>query len=216
MRPKIIIIGAGGHASSVGGVAVSAGYEILNFVDPAKFGQTLMGKPVLGEIPTTYYGNTISLAIAVGHNFRREQIYEDLVSENLSFEFPTLIHPSAVVSFNASIELGTVVMPKAVIGPNSKVARFCLINTSSVLDHDSVMEIYSSLAPGAVIAGNVKIGERSAISLNACVKHGVTVGKDSVLGSSSYLNKDLQSFSIAYGTPAKIIRSRSKYENYLT
>jgi acetyltransferase-like isoleucine patch superfamily enzyme len=106
-------------------------------------------------------------------------------------------------------------MPKACIGPNSKIGKFCLINTQSSIDHDCVMFDYSSLAPSAVTGGSVAIGPRSAISIGAKIKHGLKIGKDSIVGANSYLNKDLPNNQVAYGTPAKQVRARSIGDLYL-
>lgn len=41
------------------------------------------------------------------------------------------------------------------------------------------------------------------------VKDGSRIGRDSVIGTNSFVNSDIPSFSIAAGTPAKIVRKRS-------
>ena len=38
--------------------------------------------------------------------------------------------------------------------------------------------------------------------------HGVTIGKGSVIGAGSLVNKDIPPFSIAAGNPCKVIRHR--------
>jgi acetyltransferase-like isoleucine patch superfamily enzyme len=74
---------------------------------------------------------------------------------------------------------------------------------------------FSSLAPAAVTGGTVQIGLRSAISIGATIKHGLKIGDDSVVGANSYLNIDLPSNQIAYGTPAKSVRTRKIGDSYL-
>jgi acetyltransferase-like isoleucine patch superfamily enzyme len=106
-------------------------------------------------------------------------------------------------------------MPNAVIGPNTKVGKFCLINTQASIDHDCVMLDYSSLAPSSVTGGTVQIGIRSALSIGATIKHGLKIGNDCVVGANSYLNKDLPNNQVAYGTPAKQVRTRNIGDSYL-
>jgi acetyltransferase-like isoleucine patch superfamily enzyme len=106
-------------------------------------------------------------------------------------------------------------MPQAVVGPNSKVGKFCLLNTHASIDHDCIMHDFSSLAPAAVTGGVVSIGRRSAVSIGAIIKHGVKIGDDSIVGAGSYLNKDLPSHQIAYGTPAIKVGERNIGEPYL-
>jgi acetyltransferase-like isoleucine patch superfamily enzyme len=106
-------------------------------------------------------------------------------------------------------------MPGSVIGPNSVVGKFCLLNTHSSIDHDCIMSDFSSLAPRATTGGNVKIGHRSAICIGATVKHGLSIGDDSVLGANSYLNFNLPSNKTSWGSPAKIIKERHPSDKYL-
>lgn len=213
-RP-LVIFGAGGHATSVANVALSAGYTIKYFVDKNKKGLNLFGCEVIGDLSELHNTNEFCFAIAVGDNAARERIYNELISFKENLYFPSLVHSSATVSFFCDIGDGTVVMPNAVIGPNSNIGRFCIVNTQASIDHDCIMLDYSSLAPAAVTGGTVKIGLRSVISIGATIKHGIKIGNDSVVGANSYLNKDLPNNKVAYGTPAKQIRDRHIGDSYL-
>jgi sugar O-acyltransferase (sialic acid O-acetyltransferase NeuD family) len=200
---------------SVANVALSAGYEVRHFVDRNEKGSDLLGYRILGDVAELENIDDFSYAIAVGDNAARETVYKELVATRPNLHFPPLVHSSAVVSFFSEIGDGTVVMPKAVVGPNSRVGRFCLINTQASIDHDCVMRDYSSLAPAAATGGTVRIGLRSAVSIGATIKHGLTIGDDSVVGANSYLNKDLPSNQVAYGNPARQVRTRRVGDPYL-
>lgn len=52
---------------------------------------------------------------------------------------------------------------------------------------------------------SVKIGSGCFIGPNSVVKNGVTVGKQSVIGSNSFVNRDVPSYSIVAGSPARLI-----------
>jgi sugar O-acyltransferase (sialic acid O-acetyltransferase NeuD family) len=212
---RLVIVGAGGHAISVANVAFSAGYSRIFFIDVAKRGSSLLGCPILGDISNLSALNECHFAIGVGDNAVRHRLANDLKLKYPDFVFPILIHPTGVVCTGASLGRGTVVMPGAVVGPQSEVGEFCLINTRASLDHDCRMQDFASLAPGAVTGGRVEIGLRSAISIGATVKHGITVGSDAVLGAASYLNKNLPCRVIAYGIPATVVRSRALGDPYL-
>lgn len=208
----LIIFGAGGHAVSVANVALSMGYSIAYLIDYIKGKSNLIDFEVLEDISVLKDINSYRYAIGVGDNFIREKIY----NQNSNLEFPVLAHSSAVISSFANIEKGTVIMPQAVIGPNTKVGKFCLINTHASIDHDCSMLDFSSLAPGVNTGGNVQIGKRSAISIGATIKNGVVIGDDSVIGSCSYVNKNIISNQLAYGVPAVLIRSRLPGDLYLS
>lgn len=214
LRP-LIIWGAGGHAVSVANVALSVGHEIKNFVDKNKKGNTLLGIPIIGDLSEIEDPFKYSYGIAVGDNSIRERIHRALLKDFKGLDFPVLVHQTATISFFSNVGEGTVVMPHAVIGPNSTVGKFCLINTRASVDHDCLVQDFASLAPAAVTGGAVSIGKRSAISIGATVKHGVQIGDDSVLGAHSYLNKNLPSNQVAYGSPAKHVRGRKSDDPYL-
>lgn|ERR1017187_3340017 len=210
----LIIIGAGGHATSVANIALSAGFHIKHFVDPNKKGGTLLDVKIVGDLMALDI-DAHQYCIAVGDNAVRERIYLELTEQFDSLTFPTLIHASAVISSFTKISEGSVVMPNAVVGPNADIGKFCILNTQSSIDHDGVMADYASLAPGAIVGGSVTIGMRSSVSIGAVIKHGVKIWDDCVVGANSYLNKDLPANQIAYGTPAIIVRSRKVGEPYL-
>jgi len=74
---------------------------------------------------------------------------------------------------------------------------------------------YGSHVPGVSTGDNVQICHCSAISIGATIKHGVKIRADSVIGASSYVNKDVDNRVVAYGVPSKVIRSRQHGDSYL-
>lgn len=207
-----MIVGAGGHATSVANVALSAGHAIKCFLDGAKAGTTLLGRPVLAALDGL---EAYDLAIAAGDNAVRERIWRELTGQHGTLRFPALVHASAVVSVGTALGEGTVLMPGAVAGPASTVGRFCILNTRAAIDHDCRLADFASLAPGAITGGGVSVGSRSAVGIGAVVKHGLRIGDDAVLGANSYLHHDLPAEVVAYGSPARVVRPRAKGERYL-
>lgn len=103
------------------------------------------------------------------------------------------------------------------IGPN------CIINCTDIGN-------YSSIAPGVQIGGMehshwwlstntnlsdcCKRGERTIIghdvwiAANAIIKQGVKIGDGAVVGAGAFVNKDVPSYAIVVGTPAKVMKYR--------
>lgn len=210
----IVIIGAGGHAVSVANVVHSTNHTLKGFADKSKAGETLLGFDVF-EDEAAFFDSTTLFCIAIGVNATRERVASSIIAQIGIERFPAVIHASAEVGLLSRVGFGTVVMPNATIGPNSVIGNFCIMNTNASIDHDSSMADFSSLAPGANTGGTVSIGARSAVSLGAKVKHGVSIGSDVVIGANSFVNSDIESNTTAYGTPAKIIRSRTAKDTYL-
>jgi serine acetyltransferase len=78
------------------------------------------------------------------------------------------------------------------------------------------MQKFSSLGPGTNIGGNVGIGECTAISLGAKVIENITIGKHTVIGAGALVIRNVGDFKIAFGIPAKEIRTREIGEGYLS
>lgn len=216
MNTSIIIVGTGGHAVSVASVALGNGMRVTAFVDDNKAGSAILGTPVITRKHCIEEHETANLAIAIGDNTLREHVSNEYKSALPLVHFPSIIHHSAVIGVNSEIGDGTVVMPLVNVGPNTSVGSFCILNTSSSIDHDCEMKSYSSIGPRVVTGGNVRIGVHSAISIGATIKHGIVVGDHTVIGANSYVNKAVDNNVVAYGSPCKSIRVRTKGEAYLS
>lgn len=212
---ELAIFGAGGHAASVGAVAIASGYKSITFIDDRKSGQLLLGFPVLEEIRALESQKPLKLAIAVGDNYSRALTLQRLSQSGKNIEFPSVFHPTAVVSAGAVLGRGTVLMPGAIVGPNSTIGDFCLINSGAIVEHDCILEDFASLAPGAILCGGVVLGACSAICAGAVVRHAKRIGKESVVGAASFVNSDLPDNVVAYGSPARIKRGRVASDPYM-
>ena len=93
------------------------------------------------------------------------------------------------------------------IGNNVITGRSILINDHS---HGTPEDRFSDIPPinrklyskgGITIGDNVWIGDKVSI---LC---GVTIGKGAIIGVNSVVTKDIPAFSIAAGSPARIIRN---------
>lgn len=95
------------------------------------------------------------------------------------------------------------------------VAKYSVTIENSVLLADKVYvsdcgHIFQDIGvpiidQGVKHIGNVVIGEGSWIGENVCIM-GVKVGKHCVIGANSVVNKDIPDFSIAVGSPAKVMK----------
>jgi maltose O-acetyltransferase len=61
--------------------------------------------------------------------------------------------------------------------------------------------------------GRVIIGEGSWIGTNVTILPGVKIGKCCIIGAGAVVTKDIPDFSIAVGTPAKVIRKIKNANN---
>lgn len=61
---------------------------------------------------------------------------------------------------------------------------------------------------GSISKGGVTIGDDVWIGSNCVIADGVTIGKGAIIGSCSYVNKDIPDYAIAFGHPATVRKSR--------
>jgi sugar O-acyltransferase (sialic acid O-acetyltransferase NeuD family) len=211
---RLAVIGFKGHARVVSEAAQAAGFDVIGFVVEKHIEKDAPSCPDfrgLSEIDLDYVG----LALGIGLNFLRENVYERIAAEFPHAVFPAIVHPTAFVSPSAKIGAGSVLLPHSSVGSGSYVGVGALLNTGSSLDHNSTLSAFASLGPGARTGGDVAVGERSMIGLNSGVLQGRHVGTDTVVGAHSLVFNDLGNLVVAYGTPAKKIRSRLKNDPYL-
>ena len=212
---EIVIFGTGGHSKVVYDAVrkqglfkvvafISLNEQIDSFLDVKHYPQSR-----LDEL------NFNAGVIAVGDNFKRAELSKHIRSLRNNFEFVTVVHPSSSIGSGVKLGVGTVVMGQVAINADSAVGEHCIVNTSSSVDHDCRLADYASIAPGAVLGGNVNVGLAAAVSIGAVVKHGCKIGDYSVLGAGATLLSDLESNVIAYGTPAKFVRTRQFGDKYL-
>jgi len=218
---NIIIIGSSGHAKVIIDIIQQEGkYNIAGLLDQFRnAGEQTFGYPILGkeeDLPELMNVHALKgVIVAIGDNFIRSKVATRIRGMCPNLPFITTIHPKASIATEVSIGEGTVVMAGVSINPCSSIGRFCILNTNSSLDHDSILEDFASLAPGATTGGKCHIGQYSAIGIGANLIHGIQIGEHTVIGAGSLVMKSIESFIVAYGVPAKVIRNRDPGDKYL-
>jgi sugar O-acyltransferase (sialic acid O-acetyltransferase NeuD family) len=210
---NLIIVGAGGHALSVGDAALSAGWTVVGFYSPDGAGSASILGPVLTSLDALDLSET-AFALGIGTNHLRQTVAEDISQRFAQTEIVSIVHATAWVSPHATVRPGAVILAHTSVGPGSTVGHGALLNIGTSLDHESSLGDYASLGPGARTGGNVSVGERTMIGIQAGILHGVTVGSDCVVGANSLVNSDLDSNIVAWGTPARTVRTRLKDDSH--
>ena len=218
---NIVLIGSSGHAKVIIDIVQQEGkYNVVGLLDRHRqVDETTLGYRILGKeedlpaLKKVY--SLMGVIVAIGDNFYRSKVVALIRKICPDLPFVCAIHPKASIGTDVSIGEGTVIMAGVTINPCSSVGRFCILNTNSSLDHDSTMEDFASLAPGVTTGGNCRIGKYSALGIGATLIHDVQVGKQSVIGAGALVMKSIESFAVAYGTPAIVIRHRKPGDKYL-
>jgi sugar O-acyltransferase (sialic acid O-acetyltransferase NeuD family) len=193
---------------------------LIGLIDPAMtIGATVLGHPVIGrdsDLPDLIRERSIQGAVvAVGDNWARSRVVEQLRGLAPSLQFPAVIHPGACLARTVRIGRGSVVMAGSIVNSEASIGDFCILNTACSIDHDSVVGDYASVAPKACAGGQVEIGAFAAIGMSASVIQRVRIGTHTVVGAGATVVRELPACVVAYGTPARVIRARSAGEKYL-
>jgi len=212
VRKKIVIWGAGGHALVVAD-AIRAGdqYDVAGFlVDlgynrqtrPVLAGQILGGRE---RIAAVLESGIELVVVALGHCERRLELATML--EGQGFSLASVIHPRAIVAAGVEIGPGTVIAAGATVNPGVKIERNVIINTGAIVDHECRIGAGAHVSPGARLAGNVVVGREAWIGIGATIIDDVTIGVHTVIGAGAVVVSDIPDRVIAYGVPAKIIKT---------
>jgi sugar O-acyltransferase (sialic acid O-acetyltransferase NeuD family) len=220
-KPNIVIIGGGNHAQYCIDIIEREGkYNIIGIIDSIKnlgddvFGYKVIGKQEHVNSLSDTYGFTAGI-ITVGDNWARYKIYSDIIETYPSFTFVNAIHPSVIIGNNVKIGKGVIAMAGVIFNPGANIGDFTFFATGAQVEHDCYIGDFASISAGSVLGGHVHIGDFAAITLGVTIVDRVTIGKNTVIGSGSLVTKDIPDNVLAYGSPAKIIRTREPGERFL-
>jgi len=213
---SVILFGTGEHARVIADIARSAGYALVAVVDEDRAKAGIEGIPLYHDArDAAEHHADARWCVSIGDNHTRESVVARLENSLPDVQFARLIHKRATVADGVDIGDGTVVMAGVVINPGTRIGRHCIVNTGACLDHDNLLEDFASVAPGVTSGGKVEIGFATAVCIGACVQHGVRIGQRTVIGAGSVVLGDVPELSVAYGTPCRVVRSRSPADRYL-
>jgi sugar O-acyltransferase (sialic acid O-acetyltransferase NeuD family) len=211
-KTPLVIWGASGHAAVVANIASLCGlWEVVGFIDDVncdRMAGTFAGKPFLGgeeALASLKQKGIRHIALGFGHCSMRVKKSESL--KNDGFELVTLIHPDAVISDSAIIGEGTVVGAGVIVDPGCKIGRYTILNNSAVICHGSTIDDGVHVCPGVRIGGDVHVGACCWIGIGSCVVERLRIGAQSYIGAGSIVTKDIPPGVLAYGNPARVIRS---------
>ncbi|MFT6814177.1 MAG: sugar O-acyltransferase (sialic acid O-acetyltransferase NeuD family) [Sphingobacteriales bacterium] len=195
IKPKIILIGGGGHCKSVIDVIENEDrYEIAGIVDSfIEKGALVLGYPVLGTDDNLAqliekYCNAIITVGQIKSAAIRIKLFEKV--KLLGGIFPVIISKNAYVSKHSKIGDGTVVMHQALINANAVIGENCILNTGSLIEHDAIVGDNVHVSTKAILNGSAKVGNGSFIGSNSMLYQGVEIGPNALVPGSKIVRKN--------------------------
>ncbi len=212
MSPRVVIIGAGGHAKVLADALIEIGREVLGLTDvnAERWGQSVAGAMVLGDdqkLAADYSAGEVELVNGVGavdSAAVRREVFRRLRSKG--YRFASVVHPRATVSRHASLGEGVQVMAGAVIQPGVSVGENSIVNTSAVIDHDCEIGEHVHIAPGAVLCGAVIVGAGAHVGAGAVIRQGMRIGAEAMVGAGAVVVRAVADGETVVGVPAKPMR----------
>lgn len=203
---KRYILGAGEQGKiMIPYIMESFGFKPDGFFDDFKTGEKIVGTfNDLEKILTI----EDELYLGIGNNKIRGEIYNRLKDK---VQFPSLIHKSAIIANSVELGEGITIAPGVIINPLSKIGNGVILNTGVVIEHENAIEDFVNMEPTSATMGGVKIGEYSTIGPGSIICEDMIVGKYCHIGAGSIVLKNIPNYSIAWGTPAKIIKKNEEF-----
>ena len=213
MRSPLVIWGTSGHARVVADIIrCGTEFEIVGFLDdvnPDRQGSRFCDAAVLGgreQLPRLAESGVRHIVLGFGNNAARRRLGREL--QDSGYTLACAVHPRAIVARDVRMGAGTVVMGGAVVNPNVDLGENVIVNTGATIDHDCVLGHAVHVSPGAHLAGAVRIGDESWIGLGSLVLEKRQVGARSIVGAGAVVTRDVPEGVVAFGVPAKVIKSR--------
>lgn len=198
-KPKLILIGAGGHSLSCVDVIEQQGqFQIVGFVGLQEQLDAQHRECGYSTIATDDDLSSLSriykyALITVGQIQNSEQrMHLFRRAKEVGFELPTIISPAAYVSRHANLGAGTIVMHGAIVNAGASIGNNCIINSCSLVEHHAKVEDHCHISTGAILNGNVSIGAGTFVGSGSIVKQGVSVGANCVVSMGLSIRHNLE------------------------
>ncbi|MFA4884207.1 MAG: acyltransferase [Candidatus Margulisiibacteriota bacterium] len=102
-----------------------------------------------------------------------------------------------------------------VLGNKTDIGAFTYINAKNGVVIEAGVQVGSHCSIYSVSTidgknGKVWLKKDSCLGSHCVVMPGVTVGKNSIVGAFSFVNKDIPDNCVAFGVPAKVVKKLGK------
>lgn len=205
MRPRLVILGAGGHGAVVADCAAESGaFSQVAFLDdrwPGLLDRD--GWPVVGRLTSlgSYAQPADLVFVGLGDTHHRQRLVAEI--RGLGLKMATLVHPRSIVSRRAELDAGCLVAAGAVLNVGARVAECGIVNTGATVDHHCELAALVHVCPGAHLGGAVTVGARSWLGIGCSVKHGISIGEDVTVGAGAAVIADVPHGATVLGVPAR-------------
>ncbi|GLS89035.1 sialic acid synthase [Psychromonas marina] len=218
MGNKIVVLGAGGHASVLVDILKQNQHTISGIFSPdIDFVRSaLVGIPFFENENKIFEEqcNTVSIVNGLGSlpgSNLRTKLYKKFTKQGYSFQ--QVVSKHACISDFAILGKGVQVMPGAIIQAGAVIGDNSIINTGAIIEHDCIIGAHNHIAPGATLSGQVKTGDYVHIGTGANIIQCISIGDKAVIGAGAIVTKHVPFASTVFGARTVIHNKRLDNES---
>jgi len=203
----VIIMGGGGMCKMViDSIRRAGGLNIRGILDERGKGFDVMGIDIIGEFDIIEllmkegFSSLVNTVGSISANNQeavfsaRKDVY--LKAKGLGYNFPNIIHPTAIVEGSAKLGEGNIILAGALVGSDAVVGNNTIINTGSIVSHDCYIGDHTRISPGAILAGRVTIGENSLVGMGVTIYMDVKIGRNVIIGNGKNIFSNIPDNSV--------------------
>ncbi len=184
-------------------------FQIMGFINdlPEFQGKKIIGLPVLGGrevIPGLHSEGDICFFNNINSTRANARKIASILEKN-GCEIASIIHPSVELEF-VRIGRGVLLPNGCIVGSGVKIGNYLSCRLGVVISHDVTIGDFVYLSPGVTCCGKSVVESDCFIGAGTTIMPGVRVGRGSVVGAGSLVNKDIPENVLAFGSPAKPVR----------
>ena len=133
------------------------------------------------------------------------------IGDNVQTGHNALIREDTVIGDKSMVGTNTIIEDNCRIGDRVSIQSAVYIPTNTIIEDDVFVgprvcftnDKYMGRGEIHLLGAHVEIGAR--IGANATILPGIRIGKDSIVGGGAVVTKDVESYSIVAGNPARVI-----------
>jgi sugar O-acyltransferase (sialic acid O-acetyltransferase NeuD family) len=138
--------------------------------------------------------------VGIGEGAIRARLMANL--EQLGYQMPAIIAPSAVLDPSVVVGDGALVSPGALINVGARIGKGAIINTGAVVEHHVRVGDFAHVAPNATLCGSVTVEGLALVGAGSVVLPDRRVGKGAIVAAGSAAARDVPAGSIS-GLPRR-------------
>lgn len=160
------------------------------------------GLPVVPfeELEKHYSPDDYNLFAPVTDNKLREKIYTE--GKERGYRFISYVS-SRCTNFSSSIGENCFILEDNTIQPFTTIGNNVVLWSGNHIGHHSNIEDNIFFTSHVVVSGHCHIKSGSFLGVNSCIRDGVTVGKNCIIGMGSVVTKNTEDNGTYIGSPAK-------------